>query len=195
VGRAEAGPIAHLDLESQPGDFIGQGQNWDITYTPENSDFFSAQINQTLPDGSPTYVTFVLGTVTSGTDNTFAILQFGTNQLGIPLQPGTYTDAERAPFADPGHPGLDVSFQNRGCNTLTGSFTINQVSFFTDASNTLQIGSFSASFEQHCEGATPALFGTFTFQASSVPEPSTLSLGLVCTVIALVNGRKLRARR
>ncbi len=72
----------------------------------------------------------VLGTVTSGPDNTFALLFFGTDALGIPIQPGFYPDAERADFASPGHPGLDVSFQNRGCNTLTGSFTVHEVAFF-----------------------------------------------------------------
>ena len=118
--------------------------------------------------------------MTSGPDNTFALLDFSTNQLGIPIQPGFYADAERAAFASPGHPGLDVSFQNRGCNTLTGNFTIDDVTFLADPSapNGLKLNTFSASFEQHCEGAVPALFGTFTFDArpAAVPEPDTYTL-------------------
>lgn len=176
VPQAARADFAHLTLQSQPGDFIGQGKNFDITYTPANSESFFAQINQTLPDGRPTYLSFILGTVTSGSDNTFAILDFSTAQLGIPIQPGVYNDAQRAAFAGPGHPGLDVGFQNRGSNTLTGNFTITDVSFFRDASNTLRVGSFDASFEQHSEGVTPALFGTFQFQSSAVPEPSSLVL-------------------
>jgi hypothetical protein len=118
-----------------------------------------------------------LGHVTPS-PNTFALLFFGTDQLGIPIQPGIYglpgNTAQRADFAQPGHPGLDVSFQNRGSNTLTGNFTITNVSFFTDGLGNQQVGSFAASFEQHSEGATPALFGQFNFTA--VPEPSTLAL-------------------
>ena len=109
--------------------------------------------------------------------------------LGIPMQTGVYTDAQRADFAQPSHPGLDVSFQNRGCNTLTGNFTVNEVSFFRDFSGNLQIGSFDSSFEQHCEGMTPALFGTFIFQSSAIPEPTTwtmIGLGSIIVVLAVL---------
>ena len=117
---AAAAPIAHLTLQSEDGDYIGGGGSFDITYTPSNSMFFFPMVSSLTP--VPSYITFLLGTVTGGPDNTFAILAFSTNQLGIPIQPGFYSDAQRAPFADPGHPGLDISFQNRGCNTLEGSF-------------------------------------------------------------------------
>ena len=121
--------------------------------------------------------------------NTSALLFFGTDQLGIPIQPGVYgipgNTAQRADFAQPGHPGLDVVFQNRGSNTLTGNFTITDVSFFHDASNQLQVGSFSASFEQHSEGATPALFGSFTFRSSAVPEPPVLMLVAIGGVLVI----------
>jgi hypothetical protein len=179
--RAYATPIAHLVLDSEPGDFIGLGLNFDITYTPDNSDFFSPQIRRTIgPDNEPAELLFVLGTVTGGPDNTFALLFFGTDALGIPIQPGFYADAERADFASPGHPGLDVSFQNRGCNTIAGSFVVHDV-VFSDAAAVAtgsSIESFSASFEQHCEGSVPALFGTFSYNAFGVPEPGTLVLSL-----------------
>lgn len=172
TGAASATPIAHLTLQSEPGDFIGQGGIFDITYTPTNSAFFFVQAGQPI-GGAPSVVSFVLGTITSGSDNTFALVAFGTDQLGIPLQPGFYPDAERQPFASVGHPGLDVSFQNRGCNILTGSFMIDHVTF----SGPSTIGTFGATFEQHCENATSALFGSFTFDASpQVPEAATLPL-------------------
>jgi hypothetical protein len=116
------------------------------------------------------------GTVTGGSDNTFAILDFSTNQLGIPIQPEFYSDAQRASFAAPGHPGLDLSFQNRGCNTLGGSFLVNEATFSPDG---LTVDTFSAAFEEHYEGAEPALFGRFDFEANPappVPEPGTLML-------------------
>jgi hypothetical protein len=172
-----------LTLQSQPGDFIGQGGTYDIVY-PSNE--ISAQIRRSLPAG-PAELLFDLGHVSP--TNTFALLFFGTDQLGIPIQPGIYgipgNTAQRADFAQPGHPGLDVGFQNRGSNTLTGNFTITDVSFFHDASNQLQIGSFMASFEQHSEGATPALFGTFTFRSSAVPEPPVLMLAAIGGILVI----------
>ena len=184
---AQAIPIAHLTLESQAGDFIGQGGTFDITYTSTNSDSFFPQVRRSIGPfpGAPSELLFVLGTVTSGQDNTFALLFFGTDQLGIPIQPGFYPNAERADFASPGYPGLDVSFQNRGCNTVTGSFTIDHVTF----SGPSTIQTFGATFEQHCEGIEPALFGSFAFDASpTIPSPGTwmlLSSGISLLVLLL----------
>jgi len=190
---ARAVPIAHLSLDSEPGDFIGQGLDSDITYTPTNSDFFSSEVRGTVgPDDEPAELLFILGTVTEGPDNTFALLFFGTDALGIPIQPGFYPDAERADFASPGHPGLDVSFQNRGCNMLIGSFTIHEVLFSdrAQAATGSPIESFSASFEQHCEGADPALFGTFVYQAFDVPEPPAWTLLLPLLPLMLFRRQK-----
>lgn len=184
--------FAHLTLQSQSGDFIGQGGTFDIVY-PSNE--ILAQIRRTLPAG-PAELLFALGHVTPS-PNTFALAFFGTDMLGIPIQPGVYglpgNTAQRADFAQPGHAGLDISFQNRGCNTLTGNFTVTDVSFFQDGNGNLQIGSFDASFEQHCEGATPALFGTLTFQSSAVPEPTAWAmLGVGGTM--LMAGRWFRRK-
>ncbi len=179
--RAYATPIAHLVLESQPGDYIGQGLDFDVTYTPINSSLFFPEIRRTIgPSNAPAELLFVLGTVTGGPDNTFALLFFGTDALGIPIQPGFFPDAERADFASLGHPGLDISFQNRGCNMVSGTFTIDDV-VFSDAAAAAtgsSIERFSASFEQHCEGFAPALFGTFSYRAFGAPEPGTLILVL-----------------
>jgi len=173
--------VAHLTLQSQPGDFIGQGGTFDVTYGAPGQTL-SAQ-NRQLTNGLPSELLFVVDQ--NGAGNTFGTLFFGTDQLGIPMQPGTYLNAQRADFASPGHPGLDVSWQNRGSNTLTGNFTVTQAVF--NAANVLQ--SFAVSFEQHSEGATPALFGTFTYQ---IPEPATCML---FTTALLVPARRRRTVR
>jgi hypothetical protein len=177
AAQADAGPIAHLVLDSQPGDFIGQGMHFDITYTSPDPSRVSAQIRRRLPDGSPAELLWVLNNGIGNGPNTFALVFFGTDALGIPIQPGTYPEARRADFAPLGFAGLDVSFQNRGSNEVFGSFTINDVTFSLDGQEIL---TFDATFEQHSESPTaPALFGQFTYAASGVlpvPEPMSLAL-------------------
>ena len=62
--------------------------------------------------------------------------------------------------------------------TEQGRFTIDTASFFRNRSGALKVGSFSASFEQHSEGAAPALFGSLanTNRSAPVPEPGTIAL-------------------
>jgi hypothetical protein len=165
--------VATLSLQSQPGDYIGQGQNLTITYTVSE---ISAGVRR-FANGDPAGVAFTVGQVIPD-PNTYSTLNFGTDALGTLFQSGVYglpgNTAQRAPFAQPGHAGLDVTFQNRGSNNLNGNFTINNLSLYTDQSGILQIGSFAASFEQHSEGAAPALFGQFSY--TGVPEPSVLAM-------------------
>lgn len=193
VHNAYATPIAHLTLNSEPGDYIGQGMNFDITYTPTNLSLFFAEAGLAVdPSNDPSELRFILGTVTSGFDNTFALLSFGTSGLDIPFQGGVFLDAERADFALPGHPGLDISFQNRGCNTVAGNFTVNDVSFSNSVATATgsSIETFSVSFEQHCNGDEPALYGTFSYRAFGVPEPG--SILLVLSLLPLVPVGRLR---
>lgn len=87
-------------------------------------------------------------------------LEFSSEQLSEPLQGKAYEDAERSAFASPGHPGLDVSGDHRGCNILSGQFMIYELS--SDGSGALT--NFTASFEQHCEAEAPALRGCVHFK-------------------------------
>jgi len=154
-----AGEVARLVLDSEPGDYIGQGQMWDVLFDVDLGATLSAQVFEN-GDGEPETVQFVMDD--NGPINTFTLLAFSSRDIG-PLAVGEYLDAQRYPFQDPGHPGLSCSFQNRGCNTLTGSFVILAIDF--DAGNDLV--RLSASFEQHCEGGDPALFGQFQYTRCS----------------------------
>lgn len=107
------------------------------------------------------------------------------------MQAGNYPNALRAPFADPGFAGLDVSWQHRGSNQLSGSFTIHDFAYSGTEGNWV-IDRFDASFEQHSEFATPALRGRFTYSANAVPEPATLAvLGL--GTLAMARRRRQKA--
>ncbi len=170
---AARGQWARLVLDSQPGDPIGGGGHFDLIYdinvlpTPR----IEAIVRRTLPTGEPAMISLALDQ--NGASNTYSTLAFGTDRLGIPMQPGVYLDARRAAFAPIGHPGLDVSFRNLGCNTLTGSFTVTDATFGPGN----EVLSFAVTFEQHCNGIPPALFGSFTYYA--VPEPGSVSLAIV----------------
>lgn len=114
-----------------------------------------------------------------GPDGTYWSADF-TPAAGDVLAPGTYTGATRFPFNGTG-PGLSVSGSGRGCNTLTGSFTVKQAVF-----NRLD-GSLErllVDFEQHCEGGTPALRGTIAYRAAAdVTLPARVS-SVVATPVA-----------
>lgn len=187
--------MPRLQLNSSPGDWIGQGQTVDLTYNLPG-DSISAHVRRSVPAG-PAELLFILDSPLAG--NQFAMLFFGTNALGIPIQPGVYTNARRSPFAPAGHPGLDVSFQNRGSNQVFGSFTIWDVTFSTGN----VISTFDASFEQRSESATaPALLGRFTYNAAglgatTVPDGTHTALLLLGGIIptALLGIRRPSASR
>ena len=156
--------FARLTLQSDPGDWIGQGNNYDIVYDTTASPASLVAASATLPiGGTPSYLSFTLDRNWGG--DTYSRLEFSSWELGTPLTAGVYLDAQRAAFASPGHPGLDVSFQHRGSNTLTGQFTVISIAYAPDGS----LANFTATFEQHSEGAAPALHGMLVYSA---PAPS-----------------------
>jgi hypothetical protein len=67
---------------------------------------------------------------------------------------GTYEGAERAAFASAGHPGIDIGGDGRGCNTISGRFQVEEITW-----EGATLTAFTASFERHCEEETPALRG------------------------------------
>jgi hypothetical protein len=175
---AQINPAARVVLRSQPGDYIGLGQSVRLIY-PDSGPIFPNVIR--LVNGEPADLSFSVG----NPGETYSTLTFGTYQLGIKMQVGDYPDAERASFASPGHPGLDVSFQHRGCNAIDGSFTVLDATFSGQI-----VESFAARFEQHCEGGSPALFGLFSYQRQGEFEPLVAG----ATVIRRIHVVELRAR-
>lgn len=139
--------VTSLSMTGDPGDFILGGQTKFLT--PSDGTFF---VNGTASSG------VVSMTLFGPTE--FWSVDFAAPS-GQPLVVGTYTGAARFPFQSPSQPGLSISGDGRGCNTLTGSFTVLEISYGADSN----IASFDATFEQHCEGVIPALRGEFRFNA------------------------------
>jgi hypothetical protein len=73
------------------------------------------------------------------------------------------------PFND-GAPGLSIVGDGRGCNTLTGQFDVHEISH----ASTGELLVFDATFEQHCEGFGPALFGRIRIENPPPPPDVTL---------------------
>jgi hypothetical protein len=83
------------------------------------------------------------------------------------LLPGIFENAQRFPFQDIDAPGLSLSGDGRGCNTLTGRFVVHQAEYDDDG---LPI-KFDAAFDQFCEGGTAAARGRVLLNA--VPHEVT----------------------
>ena len=151
-----------LYMNSQPGDYIGQGI--EQLYTSGDS-----TINGWLPQGGG----FFSASVIQGNYYHWWYVDIAAPP-GQPLVVGSYTGALRWPF-NGGAPGLSVSGDGRGCNTLTGQFDVNEISH----ASTGELLIFDATFEQHCEGFDPALYGRIRIDNPPPPPdvtPPTLYL-------------------
>ena len=86
---------------------------------------------------------------------------------GQPLTPGTYDGAVRSAFAGDGQPGMDISGNFVGCNTISGSFTVLDAT----VGPTTYLDSLDISFEQHCDGSAAALRGEIRLVNEPPPPP------------------------
>ena len=75
-------------------------------------------------------------------------------QSASTLSVGLYEGLQRYPFNNPVKGGLSWSGEGRGCNTLSGWFAVDKVSY---SGTTLQ--SLDLRFQQNCEGGVAALRG------------------------------------
>lgn len=154
---------ASLTMTSDQGDFIGDGRQY--SYDTSARDVFGSSSS-----GQAVHIDL------RAANGDWWFLDFAA-PAGQALEPTTYDSATRWPFQGPGAPGLSVSGNGRGCNTLTGSFSVTEVTF--DPFGNLE--RFAADFEQHCEGAQPALRGHVQLVNPPAPEPLSIGLGLSAT--------------
>jgi VCBS repeat-containing protein len=149
-----------VTMNSQPGDFVGQGHSY--SFTPANSTITASIIRD--------------GVIASGVQVTVTApgqswtLSFAAPSPGW-LVPGTYSGATRWPFEAPGTPGLDVSGDGRGSNTVAGQFTVTQAVY--DASG--NVVSFAASFTQYGDGSSAALTGQVDFNFTNNEQRGVLA--------------------
>lgn len=142
--------VTRIQMVSDPGDWIGAGRTYDLT----------TGING-IASANGTYVRVIYANPNNSND--YFWFEFESPFSNQPLSAGTYLGATRYPFNNEGTPGLSVTGQFRGSNTLTGFFTIEQINYTAAG----QLLNFKATFEQHSEGGTPALRGTVQYNATT----------------------------
>jgi hypothetical protein len=138
------GGTTSITLESDAGDYIGGGH--DETYLPSNS-IITVSGNWRRVSGG-----------INSTEGDWWSFDFEAPDDDV-LAPGTTFDATRFPFNGTGA-GMDFTGNGRGCNEITGTFTVND--FSPGVESTVRY--LSLDFEQHCEGLTPALHGEIRYR-------------------------------
>jgi hypothetical protein len=141
---------SYVYLQSQAGDYVGNGAT--ATYTKAN-----ALLNVSVTDNRVA--------VRVGGDEDWSG-DFVTMISLSQLQTGYYGDLRRYPFHNPVKGGLSWGGEGRGCNVLTGWFVVDGVTW-----NGPSLASLDLRFEQHCEGAAPALRGKIHWDASDTTVP------------------------
>lgn len=162
---------ATVELESDQGDYIGQGKSY--LYDESNSVIsFSRNYDNGITvniDQKP------------GDDSSYFWWTFNlAAPEGLELKPGVYESAQRHPFQDIDKPGLDFSGTGRGCNSLTGFFEIRNVEYNDEG----DVEELDVYFEQHCEGNAAALKGSIAFNTETTIGVRALGLApkkVVCT--------------
>ena len=146
TGSASAQTTA-LYVDSQPGDFIGQGAQ--TLYTPADGTFSAGR-------NSAGGVSFSL----TAPDSTV----LWTADVSAPghglLVPGTYEPATRFPLTV--FAGLLMVSNGRSCDELTGRFVVWEAAYAPDGS----VERFAVDVEQHCEDADPGLFAAIRYNST-----------------------------
>src|SRR5438045_7779655 len=142
AATATPGAFAYVVMYSDTGDWIGGGTQRE--FDPGNGSI--------AVGGSASYLTVSLD---GGTSGDYYDMDFAAAPGDILTSGGIYTDAQRAPFREAGHPGIDIYGSGRGCNTDSGMFEVKDI--VTDSAGT--ITRLWIVYEQHCEGGRAALWG------------------------------------
>jgi hypothetical protein len=145
TGTAGVYPLTAAYLDAEPGSLIGQSHQ-----------IVLPTVRYTGLRGAGAYPMFQATSPTHSFDLSFAA------PAGSPLIPGTYEDAQRFGFQAAGHPGLDVSGDSLGCNTVAGRFVVDEATYDGNG----DVLTFSVRFELHCEGGSVATFGALSFDSS-----------------------------
>jgi hypothetical protein len=150
-----------LNLQSDQGDFLGGGMP---TYHYTEADVASFFVGIETPDPltAPGTLTFFFETGKGLKAHDDWQLDVSSAKLGKPLAVGTYFPVARESFAV-NTAGLDFVINGRGCDAVTGRFTVSAIAFDCTAAGLPHLARLVMSFEDHCEGGQPALRGQLAY--------------------------------
>src|SRR5882672_3041827 len=156
-----ATPVTYLYLNSQPGDFIGQGIAQ--KFTPADGTFSLSK--------SSTAVIMSFNTPDYGQYWTVSF----NSSAAVKVGKGQYEAAHATSFLPSARPGIDIYGDGRACGNLVGRFLVSDFSLAADGT----LARLAIDFEQHCLSfAEPALYGSFRYN-SSVSQVSRLGISAV----------------
>ena len=151
LARSSADPRTLLRFSGDRGDYISGGRHYDFNRTNALLSF-----DTNFDNG-----------VTARIDGD----QYFTLDFAAPgnqrLVVGAYENAQRFPFQDADRPGLSLSGDGRGCNTLSGRFDVLQAVYRADGTPAM----LAIDFEQHCEGSVAALRGQLRLDSRIGGDP------------------------
>jgi hypothetical protein len=156
TGSASAVPVqtGSLSFSGDPGDSMSAGQSY--SYDTQASDEM-----RVVGSGNNTVHVYVEAADGATWDLTMVAPQ------GRSLTAGTYTGATIATGEPSDTPELSLEGEDRWCETVTGSFTIDDIQFGTDG----YVQTLDATWEQHCNGADAALRGEVHIANPPQPPP------------------------
>lgn len=161
TGVANAQPVTDggFAFSGDPGDYISGGGSY--KYSPRDNDRLDVYSN-----GNHVKVGV------QGANGDWWNLDLAAPE-GRTLAAGVYDGATRYPFQSPTAPGLSLGGNGRGCNQVTGTFTIREIAFGPFN----YVHKLDATFEQHCEG-DPDTAARGEVRIVNAPPPAELDLGL-----------------
>jgi uncharacterized repeat protein (TIGR01451 family) len=142
-------------LQSEPGDWVGQGLT---------SSYTSLDSVITVGGGGMTPVENRFQLTVNGDGGWTGYFQ-AMNTLAN-LQPGYYGNLLRFPGNNPTMGGLSWSGYGRGCNTASGWFVIDSVTYSGSSLDSIELR-----FEQNCEETEPPLHGYIRWSAANQGAP------------------------
>ncbi|MFD9358648.1 hypothetical protein [Streptomyces sp. NPDC060031] len=163
AGAAHAQSVTEgtVTFGGDPGDYISGGGSYAYSAAQDRLDVAGSADRGQVSVGI------------SGTNGDWWTLDLAAPS-GTELKAGAYAGATRFPFNGGQAPGLSLGGNGRGCNTLTGSFSISKIAWGPNG----YVEALDASYEQHCEGGEPALRGQVHIKNPAAPARLSLGVGI-----------------
>lgn len=157
------GGLTTFTMDSETGDWVGGGDQYD--YAPDNATI--------AVSGTRQHISASVG----GDNGDWWDADFDAPDGDILATGITFRHVARYPF-NGGGPGMDISGNGRGCDELTGRFTVNLLTFSADTS----LKAADISFVQFCDGSTSALRGHLQYRVptgDTTPPPPATAIAVV----------------